>query len=480
MGKTILAWDNLFIKPSTVITASDSEIMYGIARLFDPKPTHPIRSIYRCCEFRANQNDRLPFDIGGAELNAALDAGSYKWDNSMGHVAQKMNDIASVSNITASRDSTTGIVTIARGSGPLNLKCKDGTTRQRSAWPSLGYSTGSNRTGALTYAGNRGVFSTGGRLEIVNAEKNIRFDIGGSTFSQALTVAVYNELSILGEIKYQMESASGATDMDPYHDWAVRKYHLAKAAGTLNLRFGGGASLANVRLGYNAADATGALDYTADSRRIHSEFYIRFDLGAAYSLALVAFIRHNLSSTATILIKGSADNFATFPYSSAVTWTADNLVKVIDPAQSYRYWELHLTDRDNPAEFIEVGVPCAFLSAASGSIAAYADLLTNYSFGGQIGSVSKSESVETDAGSFYGNEGGDRLEWHLPYKRVPNADLALFQAAWAWGHNVRPFAWFPDNSDLSTVYWVMFQNPDMIWTDERNRWTRTIDLVQFK
>lgn len=88
-----------------------------------------------------------------------------------------------------------------------------------------------------------------------------------------------------------------------------------------------------------------------------SNITVDFDLGSAQNVNCVTITAHNLTSAATVAVKGGA----TFPpttFSENITWAQDQntlLLKFAAGTQNYRYWRLLITDAANPAGYVQLG-----------------------------------------------------------------------------------------------------------------------------
>jgi hypothetical protein len=137
---------------------------------------HPVLSdlpngrftVKRCLHvFRVTrENNTIDFTIGGGALVATVASGIYVIglgdDTTHDHgllnlVNNAMNTAAGVSDITAVCNAATGIVTIAKGAGTLQLLTNTGANREFGLLKMLGFSTAANYTGALSYAGTDAV-----------------------------------------------------------------------------------------------------------------------------------------------------------------------------------------------------------------------------------------------------------------------------------------------------------------------------------
>lgn len=85
------------------------------------------------------------------------------------------------------------------------------------------------------------------------------------------------------------------------------------------------------------------------------------DLGSALGVDAVALISSNLTNAATIGIAANSSNsWGAPPFSTTLTpWTAANtgvMLKFLASTQTFRWWQITLTDAGNPDGFLQVGV----------------------------------------------------------------------------------------------------------------------------
>jgi|GEM_PF-823620 len=88
---------------------------------------------------------------------------------------------------------------------------------------------------------------------------------------------------------------------------------------------------------------------------------VTVDLGAALEIQALILYDHNLTVSATITL--AADSAATFDsggggapeFSEAVSWTEEKILHYLATAQTYRYWQIQITDPANPVSYIEIG-----------------------------------------------------------------------------------------------------------------------------
>jgi len=86
--------------------------------------------------------------------------------------------------------------------------------------------------------------------------------------------------------------------------------------------------------------------------------WLKFNLGSAKKITMVAIFGHNLTSGATITLEAnSSDSWETPAYTKALTWNEKAIVEFLD--QTYQWWRITFEDEYNPAEYIEIGRICA-------------------------------------------------------------------------------------------------------------------------
>ena len=78
---------------------------------------------------------------------------------------------------------------------------------------------------------------------------------------------------------------------------------------------------------------------------------INIDLGSAQEVKALVIYDHNLSSAATITLKGVEPTI----FSEAITWASGKIVHYLSAATTKRYWQLQITDAANADLYIEIG-----------------------------------------------------------------------------------------------------------------------------
>ena len=78
---------------------------------------------------------------------------------------------------------------------------------------------------------------------------------------------------------------------------------------------------------------------------------INIDLGSAQEVKVLIIDDHNMSSGATITLKGVDPTI----FSEAVTWVDDKIVHYLSVATTKRYWQIQITDAGNTDGYIDIG-----------------------------------------------------------------------------------------------------------------------------
>ena len=185
-------------------------------------------------------------------------------------------------------------------------------------------------------------------------------DNGGTTRLATVTPGSYTADTLVTEIKTQMESVTTDTFTPEYLD-SSNKFKIKDNTGTFQLLCNTGANKATAiwdTIGFNdSSDKTGASFYVADNLRIHSEEWLKFNLGSAQDIQAFIIKNNNFQSTATIKIQGNSSDSWTSP---ATTYTfgtinTDIMVYFWASPQSYQWWRYYISDVDNSDGYIKTG-----------------------------------------------------------------------------------------------------------------------------
>lgn len=205
-----------------------------------------------------------------------------------------------------------------------------------------------------------------GYFLITSSNKAIVFqESAGVDITANIAEGAYTSLSsFLTAVKTALEAAGVATYT--VTQTAAKKISIASDLGggatVFRLMCSSGSFTARDVLGFAATDRTGTSSYTADNVRIHTEEWVKIDLGSAFNpKAFVLVGPRNeplrISQTATIKIQGnSSDSWASPAYEATLTHT-DFALGVFSltglHTSALRYWRLSIIDKDNPRGYVE-------------------------------------------------------------------------------------------------------------------------------
>ena len=199
-----------------------------------------------------------------------------------------------------------------------------------------------------------------------NTNDRLDFEDSGSTVRAAsLTPGNYVAANLASHIETQMEAVTTDAFTVEYLE-SSNKFKITNDTGTFELLWNTGTnksrSIADT-IGFDdAADDTGADNYTADDMRIHSDEGIVADLETATSIYAAIIRGHNLQGPAYGVLRAdfSSDNFATigsansFDYISGTDW-GDPTIVIFSTPKTYRYVRIYIEDIDNPDTYVKVG-----------------------------------------------------------------------------------------------------------------------------
>jgi hypothetical protein len=85
---------------------------------------------------------------------------------------------------------------------------------------------------------------------------------------------------------------------------------------------------------------------------------LQIDLGASLPINLMGLLNHNLTSSATVTVNGgSSANPNGGQYQTTIAYREFDAFKIIDTAQTWRYWKIIVSDASNADGYIRVGIP---------------------------------------------------------------------------------------------------------------------------
>ncbi|RLC38719.1 hypothetical protein DRH27_01570 [Candidatus Falkowbacteria bacterium] len=214
------------------------------------------------------------------------------------------------------------------------------------------------------------VWRSDGYWEITTGNNVLTFqETSGVDLTAALTVGTYASSDLLiAEIKSKMDGAVAAAST----------YTIVQEADTFRFKFTsngvGGTGLFTLRwslnttlaaqMGFDTPDDTGALTYTADTLRLATEEWIKWDMGIStnpQAFIMIGPRNEPLKIAPSSVLKLQAnetDAWSSPSYETTLTYNGRAIIE-IDTAglhtEALRYWRLEIDDLNNPQGFVELG-----------------------------------------------------------------------------------------------------------------------------
>lgn len=213
------------------------------------------------------------------------------------------------------------------------------------------------------------VWRSAGYWNITSANRAIIFrEAVGVDLTASIAIAEYTtDAAFLTAIKTALE-VPGVATYTVTRDTSSNKIKILSAldggATVFQLRCTDVLFTAATILGFSTASVlTGAAFYVADTLKIHTSEWIRWDLGTASNPeAFVILGKRNyalgLSSTAVVKLQGSSTDVWTSPaYEQTLTWSEIG-ISIFSAtglhSAALRYWRLYIDDSSNPNGYIEI------------------------------------------------------------------------------------------------------------------------------
>jgi hypothetical protein len=320
----------------------------------------------------------------------------------------------------------------------------------------------------------RRVWRTDGYWKIVSGDNTIVFrESVGVDLTATITADEYtSDTLFFAAVKAALEAAGDST-YTVERDATTSRIKITSnglgGGGIFQLMWTNAASadMAGI-LGFStASDDTGALNYTADLLRIHTEEWLKWDFG--FALNPTGFIAVgdrnsplNISPTATIKLQASSTDSWTSPEEEFTLTYHDYVLAKINTdgialvnTSGYRYWRLQIIDNDNPDGYIELG--CVFLGD-------HQDLsrgCPEFPLDAQNLDLSRVEFSE--AGQAMSSKLPQSQRFSLAWAKLDNASLADLMTVW-------------DSFGLHTQFFIALDNNNAFSSDSRD-W---IKLVRFE
>jgi hypothetical protein len=231
---------------------------------------------------------------------------------------------------------------------------------QQTNMPASNVLSGTRRTKAWRSAGC---------WEITSTNKGIVLqEVAGVNQTVNIAEATYTtDATFLTAVKAALDGAAGTAVYTVARDTTTNKIKITSdgAGGAVfRLMCTSASFTAATTLGFStSADRTGALTYTADTLKIHTSEWLKFDLGSAFLPKAVVLIGQRntsikLSQTATITLEGNNTDAWTSPTVSVSlsynSYAIGSLATAGLGGSAQRYWRVKIVDTANVYGYVEL------------------------------------------------------------------------------------------------------------------------------
>lgn len=215
------------------------------------------------------------------------------------------------------------------------------------------------------------VWRSDGYWLITSLNNKIVFqEVSGVNLTASIAQAAYaSTTAFLAAIKAAMESA-GTKIYTVSIDASTGKIKIATSFSFLSLICTNVNFIAASILGFSTStDRTGSTSYIADSLKIATQEWLRWDLGTAHAPEAFLFVGDRnkdiqLSPGATLTLQANITDLWSAPLFSQVIPYNRHIVQLVNlnglvAPTGYRYWRLQIDDQSNINGYVEIG--CVFL-----------------------------------------------------------------------------------------------------------------------
>lgn len=194
---------------------------------------------------------------------------------------------------------------------------------------------------------------TQGRFKITSANKKLYIN-DGSDKTITLTEGEYTSGAALASHIQTQLNASSSNWTCSYGTSTTGRFSFGRSSGTAILKLTTTTDSVADTVGWTAAtDQNVGIGAVGQARRNHTSETWRFDLGVARDVTGFIAIPpsddvYAPSASATLTLKASTTGFVTFAETWSLTRTDRGVFKHFESAETYRYWEFEVVDRENP------------------------------------------------------------------------------------------------------------------------------------
>lgn len=221
----------------------------------------------------------------------------------------------------------------------------------------------------LNFVRRTKVWRTAGYWLITSANKGIVLqEVDGVNQTVNIAEGAYtSDTTFFAAVKTALDSASGSATYTVTRDTTTNKIKITSNGGggaIFKLMCTNASFTAAAILGYSTStDKTGALTYTAETLKLHTSEWMRWDMGTSVNpKAFVLIGLRNtpikISETATIKLQGNhTDTWSSPVYDQTLTWNGNAIHQFSTTGlhtEALRYWRLEITDTANTNGYVEI------------------------------------------------------------------------------------------------------------------------------
>lgn len=309
------------------------------------------------------------------------------------------------------------------------------------------------------------VWRSNGYWEITSSNKVIIFrETVGVDLTATIVESNYtSDTTFLAAIKTALDAAGDST-YTVTRDSTTNKIKITSngggGGGVFQLRCNDAAFTAATTLGFStASNLTGALTYTADTLKINTSEWLRWDFGIstnpeAFVLVGVRNSSIKISATATIKLQANATDVWTAPsVDLTLTYNDDAIVSFNTSGMgAYRYWRLLITDVSNSNGYVEVS------KVYLGNI--YVPARGGVQFPFKSRPTTRSTMVYSEGGQPFCDTRERGQTFDLDWNGLQKADIAQFETFWKNLAMHKP--------------WFVCLDPDSAFSSNANYFTRMV------
>lgn len=208
------------------------------------------------------------------------------------------------------------------------------------------------------------------------------------------------------------------------------------------------------------------------STAIAAEQVIDCDLGAAREYDFIGILGHNLTASATIVVKGADDSaFSSNVVTDTLTHSGNNLWEKLAAARTKRYVRISMTDAVNPSGYLQVGT----IVVGKGNA-----LNRGPSVPDRDGSLNETETERSPSENMFTVQERPSLYVKgLPFVGLDDASVVIVKALLAGCGSHVAWALCLDSAAANTnSYWVHLTSQDSLERQHQNYWNWEAEIEE--